>query len=124
MMGEKSAVFTLPGGYANAASAVMDRQNGHGKVQLVAPGALVSVAAVKQTRRRGRPRIQLSGTKISNALKGHPHIFVARDDLSTSGLLCCGLTFGDLSQTSIRTQGHCLRFFKPAGLPAVLSGGG
>lgn len=41
MMGEKSAVFTLPGGYANAVSAVMDRQNGHGKVQLVAPGALV-----------------------------------------------------------------------------------
>lgn len=39
----------LPGGYANAASAVMDRQNGHGNVQLVATGAFVSVTAVIQT---------------------------------------------------------------------------
>lgn len=34
---------------------------------------------------------------ISNALKGQPHIFVAREDLSTSELLYCGLTFRDLS---------------------------
>lgn len=49
MMGEKSAVFMLPGGNANAQSAVMDRQNSRGKVQLVATRAFVSVTAVIQT---------------------------------------------------------------------------
>lgn len=49
MMGERSAVFMLPDGYVNAPSAVMDRQNGHGEVQLVATGAFVSVTAMIQT---------------------------------------------------------------------------
>lgn len=47
MMAQKSAAFMLPGGYANAPSAVMDWQNGHGNVQLVATRAFVFVSRTK-----------------------------------------------------------------------------
>lgn len=76
------------------------------------------------------PSIPAEQDEISNALKGHPHIFVAREDLSTSEVLCCGLTFRNLSQTSIRMQ-HIVCVFQscsfrqtPAGLPIVLSSSG
>lgn len=73
----------LPGSSANVPPAVMDRQNGHGNVPLVATGAFVSVTAVTDMKTRPPPN-PAEQDKISNALKGHLHIFVARKDLSTS----------------------------------------
>lgn len=113
MMGEKSCISCIYGaGKAMLMLRLCDGQAERPRKGLARSYRSFCFCHCGDTDMKTRPlSIPAQQDEISNVLKGHPHIFVAREDLSTSEVLCCGLTFRDLSQASIGLH-HCLRFSK------------